>query len=216
MRGTTVTRRALALSLAAIMGAGLAGCAGSPDSGGDFSAQRETVTAFMTALERGDAQQASTYLSDTTSFAREAMTDEFYAKAVEHPADARISVATDIDDKVAVQVDFRLGDDDRELNLMLDQADPPRIEQWSGVPTILRSGGGDGRLVISGALTLDLGAESTYASLLPARYSVAFSGSATADDVDAFDLDFPVSPEATDARLPDGVSFAGGALEFGR
>ncbi len=215
MRGTTTTRRAFALSLAVVMGTGLTACTGSPDAGGDFAAQRETVTAFMTALERGDAQQAATYLSDTTSFPRGALTDDFYAKAVARPTAATITVATEIDGKVAVQLDFRLGDDDRELDLMLDRSTPPRIEQWSGMPTILRSADGAGRLEISQALTIDLDTQSTSAAFLPARYRMAFTGTSSTENVDAFELDFPVTPDAADTQLPDGVGFAGGALAFG-
>ncbi|WP_295783403.1 hypothetical protein [uncultured Microbacterium sp.] len=214
MRGTTTIRVISALSLTVIMAMGLTSCTTRPDSGGDFAAQRETVTAFIAALERGDAEQAATYLSDTASFPRQALTNDFYAKAVSRPTDARVTVATEIDDAVAVQLDFRLGDDRRELNLMLDHSNPPRIEQWSGMPTILRSTAGTGRVAVSDDLTIELDAQSTYASLLPARYRIAFTGTASAGRVDGFELDFPVTPGAADAQLPDGVRFAGGALDF--
>lgn len=62
MRNTKwgAVRRTAAVGAVAPLFIGLAACSGTADVGGDFATERKTVEAFMTALERGDAQQAST------------------------------------------------------------------------------------------------------------------------------------------------------------
>lgn len=191
---------------------GLAACSGGTDAGGEFSAERKTVEAFMDALQNGDAQQASTYLADRSSFPADALTDDFYSSAPERPQDARIAVATESQGTVYVQVDYRLGSDDRELDLVMASGDRSLIEGWSGTPTILRSAAGDGRVTVSDALEIEVGTAASYTSLLPGRYSVSYTG--TGDAVGPFELDFPVKAPESDSQLPTGVSFAGGALEF--
>lgn len=212
-RNGRAVRRATTGTAIISLAFGLVACSGGPDAGGEFSAERKTVEAFMTALENGEAQQASTYLADRSSFPADALTDDFYSSAVERPRDARISVATENQGTVYVQVDYRLGSDDRELDLVMAGGDRPLIAGWSGTPTILRSAAGDGRVTVSDALTIEVGTAASYASLLPGRYSVSYTG--TGGTVGPFDLDAPVTRADSGAHLPSGVSFAGGALTFG-
>lgn len=144
------------------------------------------------------------------------MTNDFYATAVDHPEGARIAVATENDETVYVQVDYRLGSDDREVDLVMSGGDDPRIDSWSGIPTILRSATGEGRISVSDALTIDVGPAASYASLLPGRYTLSYTGTGAGTGIAPFELDFPVAAPEADSQLPTGVSFAGGALEFGR
>ncbi|WP_167494119.1 hypothetical protein [Microbacterium hydrothermale] len=204
--------RAMAGAATVPLVVGLVACSGGPDAGGEFSAERKTVDAFMNALQNGDAQQASTYLADRSSFPADALTDDFYSSAVERPQDARISVATENQGTVYVQVDYRLGSDDRELDLVMAGGDRPLIAGWSGTPTILRSAAGAGRVTVSDTLEIEVGTAASYTSLLPGRYSVSYTGAGSA--VGPFELDFPVTAPESDTPLPTGVSFAGGALEF--